>query len=89
MNKAQFTQQSWNEYLYWQMQDRKTLRKINELITDIMRNGAMEGIGNPEPLKGELTGYFSRSINKEDRLVYRILEGDIVEIYSCIGHYEE
>ena len=89
MSRPQFTENAWAEYLYWLGQDRKTSRKINQLISDIMRNGPLEGIGKPERLKGDLNEYFSRRINEKDRLVYRVLEDDVIEIYSCRGHYEE
>lgn len=89
MSKPQFTELAWEEYLYWQSQDKKTLRKINRLIEDIMRNGAMEGEGKPEALKGDLAGLYSRRINEKDRLVYSVPDGDVVEIYSCRGHYSE
>ena len=89
MSRPQFTEQAWEEYMYWHSQDKKTLKKINRLIADIMRNGAMQGEGKPEALKGNLQGYFSRRINHYDRLVYKILAGDIIEIYSCMGHYED
>lgn len=89
MSKPQFTEQAWEEYMYWHDQDRKTLKKINRLIEDIMRNGAIKGEGKPEALKGDLQGFFSRRINHYDRLVYKVIGGDIIEIYSCMGHYEE
>ena len=68
MNKA-FTDIGWEDYLYWQTEDRKTLRKINTLLKDIERNGN-EGIGKPEPLTGDLSGFWSRRINQKDRLIY-------------------
>lgn len=86
MSRPQFTEQAWEEYMYWHSQDRKTLVKINRLIADIMRNGALEGTRKPEPLKGESQGYFSRRINDKDRLVYKIISDNIIEIYSCKGH---
>lgn len=89
MSKPQFTEQAWNEYMYWHAQDKKTLKKINKLILDIMRNGAFNGEGKPERLKGDFSSYFSRHINHKDRLVYRILEDDIIEIYSCKDHYSD
>lgn len=89
MSRPQFTEQAWDEYLYWFNQDKRTLKKINKLIADIMRNGALEGEGKPEALKGNLHGYFSRRINPFDRLVYTILPGDVIEIYSCKGHYDD
>jgi toxin YoeB len=89
MSRPQFTEQAWEEYLYWHNQDKKTLKKINQLINDIMHNGALHGIGKPEPMKGNYQGYFSRKINEKDRLVYTILKDDIIEIYSCKGHYDD
>ena len=70
MNKA-FTDIGWEDYLYWQTEDRKTLRKINTLLKDIERNGN-EGIGKPEPLTGDLSGFWSRRINQKDRLIYAL-----------------
>ncbi len=87
MSSPLFTEEAWEEYMYWHTQDRKTMIKINKLISDIMRNGALNGTGKPEQLKGELQGYFSRRINEKDRLIYKILPNDIIEIYSCKGHY--
>jgi len=78
---------AWTEYLYWQTQDKKTLRKINELIKDIERNGALNGIGKPEALKYR-KGY-SRRIDETNRLVYTIDENGILYILSCKGHYKE
>jgi len=77
---------AWEDYLYWQTQDKKTLRKINELIKDIARNGYM-GIGKPEPLKEDMAGWWSRRINDADRLIYRI-DGDSCLILQCKGHYD-
>ena len=74
---------SWNEYLYWQTQDKKTLRRINLLIKDIERNGN-QGIGKPEPLK--YRSGWSRRIDEKNRLVYDIHEDKIL-IVSCLGHY--
>ena len=76
---------AWADYLYWQTQDKKTLKRINELIKDIERNGNL-GIGKPEPLKGNLSGLWSRRIDEYNRLVYRIRE-DVLEIVSCRDHY--
>lgn len=77
---------AWEDYLYWQTQDKKILKRINQLIKDIDRNG-YEGLGKPEPLKYELQGYWSRRIDDEHRLVYRIVENNI-EIVSCRLHYQ-
>ena len=76
---------AWEDYLYWQTQDKKTLKRINALILDIDRNGNT-GIGKPEPLKGDLSGLWSRRIDEVNRLVYRIRDGRI-EILQCRTHY--
>ena len=76
----------WADYLFWQTVDKKTVKRINTLIKDAQRN-PYEGIGKPEPLKGNLSGFWSRRINEEDRLVYDYSEGRI-RIISCKGHYE-
>lgn len=76
---------AWEEYLYWQMQDRKMLKRINQLVKDISRN-PFDGFGKPEPLKGNLTGFWSRRIDEEQRLVYAV-EDSSVFIISCRGHY--
>ena len=80
-----WTDIAWDEYLYWQGQDRKTLRKINDLIKDIDSNRP-NGIGKPEALNGDLTGFWSRRIDEKNRLVYRICQGSIV-IVQCRTHY--
>ena len=77
---------AWDDYLYWQSQDKKTLKRINQLIRDAERD-PFNGIGKPEPLKGDLSGFWSRRIDEENRLVYRPNNG-ILEILSCKGHYE-
>lgn len=86
MNKA-FTDIGWEDYLYWQTEDRKALRKINTLLKDIERNGN-EGIGKPEPLTGDLSGFWSRRINQKDRLIYA-LEMDQIIIIACRYHYDD
>lgn len=86
MNKA-FTDIGWEDYLYWQTEDRKTLRKINTLLKDIERNGN-EGIGKPEPLTVDLSGFWSRRINQKDRLIYA-LEMDQIIIIACWYHYDD
>ena len=78
--------EAWEEYLYWQVIDKKIVKKINELLKDISRNGVSEGIGEPESLKYRKA--WSRRINKKHRLVYFIENSNIV-ILSCKGHYEE
>ena len=86
MKKIWFDE-AWEDYLYWQTQDRKTLRRVNMLLRDVERSGFV-GIGKPEPLRGELSGFWSRRIDDTNRLVYRI-RGDVLEILSCKGHYDE
>lgn len=83
--KINFTETAWNDYIYWQGQDKKTIRRINQLIQDIDRNHN-EGIGKPEALKGGLSGWWSRRIDDKNRLVYRI-QDNIIEIAQCGGHY--
>jgi len=80
-----FTRTAWSQYL--SHTDRRLVRRINELIADIIRNGH-QGIGKPEPLRGELSGFWSRRIDQEHRLVYRITKAD-VEIIACRYHYEQ
>jgi len=87
MGNITFTQQAFEEYLYWQGQDKNILKKVNKLLKDIDRNH-FEGIGKPEPLKGDLSGYWSRRIDDTHRLVYRIENGQ-VEVYQCKGHYDD
>ena len=77
---------AWNDYLYRQTQDRKTLKRMNLLIKDISRS-PFEGLGKPEPLKGTLTGFWSRRIDEENRLVY-VVEEKVIILISCRGHYE-
>ena len=86
MNELTFSEKGFEEYLYWQTQDKKTLKKINSLLEDIKRNGVMQGIGKPEPLRYR-TGY-SRRIDDKNRLVYDIDELENIRIISCKGHYE-
>lgn len=79
--------EAWADYLYWQGQDKKTLKRINGLIKDIQRN-PYEGIGKPEPLKGILSGMWSRRIDEVNRIVYYEKYGGII-IVSCRGHYDD
>jgi toxin YoeB len=84
MNKI-FSDIAWDQYLFWQSEDTKIAKKINDLIRDIERNGDA-GLGKPEPLKHELTGYWSRRITDVHRLIYSVDENTIY-IASCKGHY--
>lgn len=86
MNKV-FTDHGWKDYVYWQTEDKKTMKKINNLIEDIARNGN-EGIGKPEPLTGNLSGCWSRRINDKDRFIYKIDEEN-VSILACRYHYND
>lgn len=80
-----WTEEAWEDYLWWQAHDKKILKRVNSLIKDIARNGN-EGIGKPEPLKFELAGFWSRRITEEHRLIYRI-NGATIEIAGCRYHY--
>ena len=84
-----FTEKAMEQYIYWQTQDRKTLKRINSLIADISRNGAMQGIGKPELLKHGKSGLYSRRIDEANRLIYGIDEENNIKIISCKGHYED
>ena len=84
--KKMWHDEAWEEYLYWQTQDKKTLKRINALIKDIQRN-PFEGIGKPEPLKGNLSGWWSRRIDDTNRIVY-YQQQDMLFIVACRGHYE-
>lgn len=86
MNKL-WSDRAWDDYLYWQMQDKKTLKKINELVKDIERNGLSEGTGKPELLKHRKA--WSRRIDKENRLVYDIDNHGNLWIIACKGHYDD
>ena len=86
MRKIWFDE-AWEDYLYWQSQDRKTLKRVNAIIRDIERDN-FNGIGKPEPLKGNFSGAWSRRIDDVNRVVYRV-SGDVLEIISCKGHYED
>jgi toxin YoeB len=86
MMRITFSKNAWEDYMSWQPEDKKILKKINDLIKDIQRT-PNEGIGKPEPLKYDLTGLWSRRIDREHRLVYQANENEIV-IYSCRYHYD-
>ena len=85
MNKL-FSDNAWDDYLYWQKADKSKVKRIHTLIKSIEREGYSKGIGKPEPLKHDLSGYWSRRITDEHRLVYRI-ENNILKIASCKDHY--
>ena len=85
MNKT-FSATAWNDFMSWLREDRKTVQKIAALLKDIERNGN-EGLGRPETLRGNLTGYWSRRITEQDRLIYRFDEQTIY-IAACKGHYD-
>lgn len=76
---------AWGDYVYWQTNDKKILKRINQLVKDMMRT-PFEGIGKPEPLKGNLSGFWSRRINDEHRIVYAV-EDDTIIIIACREHY--
>lgn len=86
MNKL-WSDRAWDDYLYWQTQDKKTAKKINELIKSIEREGVSEGLGKPEPLKHRKV--WSRRNDHEHRLVYRVDDNGYLWIIACRGHYED
>ncbi|MFZ3180262.1 MAG: Txe/YoeB family addiction module toxin [Methylocystis silviterrae] len=83
--KLVFSEQAWADYLYWQTQDKKTLERINALIKECART-PFAGLGKPEPLRGDLRGWWSRRIDREHRLVYRVEDGALL-IAQCRYHY--
>ena len=87
MIKVSFHQQGWEDYEYWQTQDKKTLKKINKLIKDIKRDPC-NGIGHPEPLKNDLQGCWSREIDGKNRIVYKP-NNNVIEILQCKDHYDD
>jgi toxin YoeB len=87
MSKITFTEDAWEDYAYWQTQDKKTLRRINTLINDVKRN-PYEGLGKPEALSGNLSGCWSRRIDDKNRLVYRVVD-DSIEFLGLRNHYGE
>jgi len=80
-----FSEQAWDEYLYWQQNDRAMIRRVNQLIREI-RRAPFSGVGQPEALRFQWSGYWSRRLDQEHRLVYRIVEGEL-EIAQCRYHY--
>lgn len=87
MRKLAWGSKAWQDYLYWQSQDKKTLKRINQLIQDTLSD-PFEGIGKPEPLKENLSGFWSRRIDETNRLIYAI-DDDYLTIISCRYHYQE
>jgi toxin YoeB len=88
VDNVSFTLDGFKDYIYLQAQDKKALAKVNKLIADIIRNGNT-GIGHPEPLRHDLSGKWSRTIDDKNRLTYKIHDGGRVEIFNCRGHYDE
>ena len=86
--KITFAEDGWSEYLYWQTQDKKVIKKINQLLQSIEREGALQGIGKPETLKYGKSGSFSRRIDEVNRLVYEVSDDQII-VKSCKGHYND
>lgn len=84
--KIVFVDESWEDYLFWQKTDKSKLKKINELIKDIARN-PFDGLGKPETLKHRYAGFWSRRIDHEHRLIYRVVE-DEIQIAKCRFHYD-
>ena len=87
MSKITFSESAWDEYLGWQQQDKKILRKINQLLKEVQRT-PFKGEGKPEPLKGKLKGMWSRRINEKDRLIFKISD-NVILIIQCKGHYDD
>ncbi len=85
--KITFSQNAWEDYISWQSEDKRILKKINGLIKEIQRN-PYEGIGKPEPLKYDLSGLWSRRIDRDHRLVYQVVKNELF-IYSCRYHYDK
>ena len=81
-----WTKEAWSDYVYWQSQDKKTLKRINKLIADAQRN-LFDGIGKPEPLKENLSGFWSRRIDESNRLIYTV-DDNTLAIISCRYHYD-
>ena len=84
--KFVFVEESWEDYLYWQKTDKQKLKRINELLKDISRN-PFEGIGKPEPLRHKYAGFWSRRIDEEHRLIYKVSE-DEIQVIKCRFHYD-
>lgn len=82
-----FSENGWEDYIWWQREDKRMLKKINDLIKDIQRT-PFGGLGKPEPLKFDLKGYWSRRIDQEHRLVYQVIDNELL-IYTCRYHYDK
>jgi len=87
MSRLVFSEKAWEEYLYWQQQDKKTIKRINALLRDVERNG-YQCVGKPEQLQGDYSGWWSVRIDEKNRLIFRIKE-DCLEILQCKGHYKD
>ena len=87
-DKLSFTIDGWNEYIAWQAEDKKTLKKINALIKDAVRH-PFEGIGHPEPLRGDLSGCWSRTIDDKNRLIYKVFDDSKIIVVHCKGRYSD
>lgn len=87
MNNLSFAPMAWEDYLYWQSQDKKTLKRVNQILKDIQRNN-FDGIGKPEPLKHR-EGCWSRRIDDANRIVYSVSGENDITVLSCRGHYED
>jgi len=85
--KISFSEMAWAEYVSWQSEDKKTLKRINQLLQDIIRNGN-KGIGKPERLREDLSEYWSRRIDEKHRIVYRIVD-TVIEVVQCKTHYSD
>ena len=88
MSEKIWSDDAWEDYLLWQNSDKKIVKRINQLIKDIERNGCFDGIGKPEALTGDLNGEFSRRIDEKNRLVYH-MEDKRIFIVQCKGHYQD
>ena len=84
--KLLWEERAWDDYLYWQTQDKKNARRINALLKEVQRT-PFDGLGKPEPLKGNLSGLWSRRIDEKHRIVY-FVQNDTVHIIACKGHYD-
>lgn len=85
MRSLLFTNEAWLDYTYWQLQDKRTLKKINDLLA-ASRRSPFDGLGQPEALRGDLRGLWSRRIDHKNRLVYRV-DDDVIAVISCRNHY--